>query len=103
MIKLSISPNTTLPYHLEVNINGKEISCELFSVEKTETEVKKTPLNQKISFTASSKDQAIEVLKHIRWEFGQILKAIEANATQVSAELNAAVEVPSTESVATEQ
>ena len=93
MLKLSIQPNASLPYHLEVNIVGKEVSCELFSVEKTETEVKKNPLNQKISFNVSNKDHAIEIIKHIRWEFGQILKAIDANASQISAEMNVPVEV----------
>ena len=94
MVTFTIDHNKSLPTHMAAFLEGKTLILEIQGVAKNEAkEFVKTNTGSKLTINFENKEKMVEIVKHIRWEMGQIAKALEAKAAEIEAEMNAPVVV----------
>ena len=89
MINLSVDVNPKVNRHFNVSIDKGKFSLDVFSVEKIDgqKDPKLTPINSISIDTTSAKD-GIELLKHIRWEIGQVLDLVKQREQEIGKALS---------------
>lgn len=92
MVTFTIDHNKSLPTHMAASLEGKVLTLEIQKVSKNEAkEFVKENTGSKLTINFDSKEKMVEIVKHLRWEMGQIAKALEAKQAEIEAEMTAPV------------
>lgn len=91
---IQIESNNSLPFHAQFEARSGKVDLVLYNLKKGEDKKIELEEEARFSIPCKDKDDAVKMIKHIRWCVGKAIDALNSRAVEINAALYVAEAAP---------